>query len=262
MAAPISSGSSAREPKLLDRVREAARVRHLSLRTERTYVQWIRRYVLFHGKRHPSEMGEAEINAFLTHLAVDGNVSASTQTQALCAILFLYRAVLGREVGELEGLVRAKRRRRLPVVLTAEEVKRILANVEGVERLFLSLLYGTGLRLTEALRLRIKDVDLIYDQITIRDGKGGKDRVTMLPVSLKADLMEHLKGVKRLPRGRSARRLRPRLPSSCIGKEVPEGAGRMGLAVRLPGGSDLPRSSVGRAPPPSSTREAAPASFP
>jgi integron integrase len=198
MTDPTSTVSSSKEPRLLDRVREAARVRHLSLRTEKTYVQWIRRYILFHGKRHPGEMGEAEINAFLTHLAVEGRVSASTQTQALCAVLFLYRTVLGRDVGELEGLVRAKRRRKLPVVLTVEEVKRILANVEGVERLFLSLLYGTGLRLTEALRLRVKDVDLLCDQITVRDGKGGKDRVTMLPVSLKPALMEHLKGVKRL----------------------------------------------------------------
>jgi len=154
---------ASREPKLLDRVREALRVRHLSYRTEKTYVHWIRRYILFHRKRHPAEMGEVEINAFLTHLAVDGQVSASTQTQALCALLFLYRSVLGREIGDLEGLVRAKRRRKLPVVLTPEEVKRALACVTGVERLFLSLLYGTGMRLLEGLRLRVKDVDLIVD---------------------------------------------------------------------------------------------------
>lgn len=155
-----------REPKLLDRVREALRVRHMSLRTEKAYLHWIRRYILFHGKRHPREMGEQEINGFLTHLAVDGQVSASTQTQALCALLFLYRTVLEREVGELEGLVRAKRRRKLPVVLTAEEVKRILSRLEGGDRTFLSLLYGTGMRLMEALRLRVKDVDFAYDQIT------------------------------------------------------------------------------------------------
>jgi integrase len=149
-----------REPKLLDRVREALRVRHMSLRTEKAYLHWIRRYIFFHGKRHPQEMGETEINAFLTHLAVERQVSASTQTQALCALLFLYRTVLEKEVGELEGLVRAKRRRKLPVVLTVEEVK--------------------------------------YDQITVRDGKGAKDRVTMLPASLKEDLRGHLKKVKRL----------------------------------------------------------------
>jgi integrase-like protein len=131
MGEPTAAVSTAREPKLLDRVREAARVRHLSLRTERAYAQWVRRYILFHGKRHPAEMGEAEINAFLTHLAVEGKVSASTQTQALCAILFLYRAVLGRDVGELEGLIRAKRRRRLPVVLTREEVKAVLSHLRG-----------------------------------------------------------------------------------------------------------------------------------
>ena len=185
-----------REPKLLDRVREALRVRHMSLRTEKAYLHWIRRYILFHGKRHPQEMGEREINGFLTHLAVDGQVSASTQTQALCALLFLYRIVLEREVGELEGLVRAKRRRKLPVVLTTEEVKQILSRLEGGDRTFLSLLYGTGMRLMEALRLRVKDVDFAYDQITIRDGKGAKDRVTMLPASLKTDLREHLKKVK------------------------------------------------------------------
>ncbi|HEY3568161.1 MAG TPA: integron integrase [Thermoanaerobaculia bacterium] len=180
----------------MDRVREALRVRHMSLRTEKAYLHWIRRYILFHGKRHPQEMGEAEINAFLTHLAVDGQVSASTQTQALCGLLFLYRTVLEKEVGELEGLVRAKRRRKLPVVLTAEEIKRILSRLEGEDRTFLSLLYGTGMRLLEGLRLRVKDVDFAYDQITIRDGKGAKDRVTMLPSSLKADLREHLKKVK------------------------------------------------------------------
>jgi integron integrase len=187
-----------REPKLLDRVRDALRVRHMSLRTEKSYVNWIRRYILFHAKKHPKEMGEAEINAFLTHLAVEHRVSASTQTQALCALLFLYRTVLGREVGELEGLVRARRRRKLPVVLTQEEVKSVLSRLQGDDRLFLSLLYGTGMRLAEALRLRVKDIDFSYDQIVVRDGKGAKDRVTMLPASLKSELAAHLKKVKRL----------------------------------------------------------------
>jgi integron integrase len=134
---------------------------------------------------------------FLTHLAVQGGVSPSTQTQALCAILFLYRIVLGREVGELEGLVRAQRKRKLPVVLTQDEVRSLLSCVDGVNRLFLSLLYGTGMRLTEVLRLRVKDVDFGYDQITVRDGKGAKDRMTMLPASIKAELQEHLRGVKK-----------------------------------------------------------------
>lgn len=187
-----------REPKLLDRVREALRVRHMSKRTEETYLQWIRRYILFHGKRHPSEMGEGEINAFLTHLAVERRVSASTQTQALCALLFLYRTVLEREVGELEGLIRARRKRKLPVVLTREEVRIVLAGLEDLDRLFLTLLYGTGMRLMEALRLRVKDVDFSSNQITVRDGKGAKDRTTMLPAAVKPALQEHLKEVKRL----------------------------------------------------------------
>ena len=197
-----SSGPGAvpekREPKLLDRVREAVRVRHMSKRTEEAYLQWVRRYILFHGKRHPSEMGEGEINAFLTHLAVERRVSASTQTQALCALLFLYRTVLEREVGELEGLVRARRRRKLPVVLTREEVRVVLAGLEELDRLFLTLLYGTGMRLMEALRLRVKDVDFSSNQITVRDGKGAKDRTTMLPAAVKPALQEHLKEVKRL----------------------------------------------------------------
>jgi len=145
-------------------------------------------------------MGEVEMNAFLTHLAVDKRVSPSTQTQALCALLFLYRAVLGREVGELEGLIRAKRRRRLPVVLTRDEVRNVLSRLTGVNHLFLSFLYGTGMRLMEGLRLRVKDVDFSEHQIIVRDGKGGKDRTTMLPSSLESPLREHLRVVRELHR--------------------------------------------------------------
>lgn len=185
-------------PRLLDRVREALRVRHLSLRTEKAYLHWIRRYILFHKKRHPSEMGEKEVNAFLTHLAVQRHVSPSTQTQALCALIFLYRTVLEKELGELEGLVRAKRTRRLPVVLTQEEVRHIFGHLQGVDHLFLALLYGTGMRLTEGLRLRVKDLDFALHQITVRNGKGAKDRVTVLPASLVAALQDHLRRVQRL----------------------------------------------------------------
>lgn len=135
-----SDTPEAREPKLLERARARMRAKHLSLRTEKAYLGWMRQYILFHGKRHPAEMGEVEINAFLTHLAVKRRISASTQTQALCALLYLYREILGKQVGELEGLIRAKRRRRLPVVLTREEVRRVLAHVEGTEHLFLTLL--------------------------------------------------------------------------------------------------------------------------
>lgn len=142
-------------------------------------------------------MGEREINAFLTHLAVDRRVSASTQNQALCALLFLYRNVLEREIGEL-NLIRARRPRKLPEVLTREETKSVLGHLQGLDRLFLTLLYGTGMRLMEALRLRVKDVDFLANQITVRDGKGAKDRMTMLPAAVKAGLQRHLKGVKRL----------------------------------------------------------------
>lgn len=172
------------------------RSRHMSPKTEATYLAWIRRFILFHGKRHPAEMAEEEVNAFLTHLAVTKGVSASTQTQALCALLFLYRHVLGIQLGELGDLVRARRPRRLPVVLTPEEVRQALACLQGSHRLFATLLYGSGLRLMEGLRLRVKDVDFAYRQITVRQGKGDKDRVTVLPRTLTPTLEEHLRRVK------------------------------------------------------------------
>jgi len=157
---------------------------HYSIRTEEQYVSWIRRYILFHGKRHPREMGPQEIEAFLTHLAVVGNVSSSTQNQAKAALLFLYSGVLGVEVGWLQGVTSAKASRRLPVVLTEEEARALLGRLEGVHWLIASLLYGAGLRLLEALRLRVKDVEFARREIVVRDGKGGKDRVTVLPAKL------------------------------------------------------------------------------
>ncbi len=193
------SAHRSQKPRLLDEVRRRLRAQHLSRSTEKTYVGWIRRYILFHGKRHPKEMAELEINAFLTHLAVDRHVSASTQTQALCALVFLYRHVLKKDLGEFEGLIRAKRTRYLPVVLTREEVQRVLAAIDDrKDQLFLRLLYGTGMRLREGLRLRVKDVDFSYNQITVRDGKGRKDRVTMLPEVIKPVLSRHLETVKEL----------------------------------------------------------------
>jgi integrase len=183
-------------PRLLARLHEAIRVRHLSRRTEEAYRHWIRRYLFFHHLRHPSEMGEAEINTFLTHLAVQEKVSASTQNQALLALLFLYRQVIGREVGELGEVIRARKPKRLPVVMTREEVKAVLANLSGDKWLMASLLYGAGLRLMECLRLRVQDIDFSRNEILVRDGKGGKDRVTLLPESLKAPLQEHLKRVQ------------------------------------------------------------------
>lgn len=180
----FANTSSPPPPKLLDRVREKIRTRHLSLRTEQAYVHWIKRFVLFHGKRHPREMGGPEVGAFLTHLAVDGQVAASTQNQALAALLFLYREVLKFELPWLDEVTRAKRPARLPTVLTRSEVQALLIHVDGVPGLVVRLLYGTGMRLMEGLRLRVKDVDLVRREIVVREGKGNKDRVTVLPESL------------------------------------------------------------------------------
>lgn len=186
-----------RKPRLLDQVREEIRKRHYSRRTEKTYIGWIRRFILFHGKRHPSEMGEAEISRYLSHLAVTGRVSASTQNQALSALLFLYRQVLCREIEWVGGMVRAKRPLHLPVVLTREEVLAVLHNLQGVEWMMASLLYGAGLRLLECCRLRVKDVDLVKREIVIREGKGAKDRLTLLPETLVVPLRAHLEVVRK-----------------------------------------------------------------
>ena len=191
------SGSSPHSPKLLDQVREALRLKHYSIRTEESYVNWIRRYILFHNRRHPAEMGAPEVQAFLTHLAVEQNVAASTQNQALSAILFLYREVLHQDLGPINAL-RAQKPKRLPTVLTKEEVRRVIAQMSGIHRLMAQLLYGAGLRLMECVRLRVKDIDFEYKTITVRDGKGEEDRVTMLPDSLITPLQEHLQRVKRL----------------------------------------------------------------
>ncbi len=184
--------------RLLDQVRHEMRVRHYSLRTEEAYVQWIRRYILFHKKRHPREMAEAEINEFLSYLAVERHVAASTQNQALSAILYLYKHVLKKEIGFVGDVVRARRSKRLPVVLTRKEVQAVLSNLVGTNWLMTSLLYGSGLRLMECVRLRVKDIDFSYNQILVRDGKGKKDRVTMLPQNLKTPLLQQLDKTKAL----------------------------------------------------------------
>jgi site-specific recombinase XerD len=170
-----------RKPRLLDQVRETIRTLHYSIRTEQSYVQWIRRYILFHNKKHPKDMGEKEINAFLKHLAVNRNVTASTQTQTLSALLFLYKKVLGQDIGFIENIYRAKKPRRLPVVFSRREVREIMRCLTGEKWLMANIIYGAGLRLMECLRLRIKDVDFAYNQITVRDGKGQQDRITILP---------------------------------------------------------------------------------
>ena len=187
--------AAAPKPKLLDRVRQAVRARHYSTRTENAYVTWIRRFILFHGKRHPIEMGEPEINQFLTDLAVTKKVSASTQNQALSAILFLYQNVLKKPLEWIDPAVRAKKPKRLPVVLTREEVKTILDLMEGTSKLVAVLLYGAGLRLNECLQLRFKDIDFKQNQILVRDGKGQKDRITTLPASVKEPLLAQLRNV-------------------------------------------------------------------
>ena len=185
-------------PKLLDRVRAAVRVRHLSRRTEKAYVGWIRRYILFHAKRHPDGMGAEEITQFLTALAVDGKVSASTQNQALAAVLFLYRIVLERDVPWLNELIRAQRPTRLPVVMSRGEVRGVLAEMHGMPQLMAVLLYGAGLRLLEAARLRVKDVDFDRHQLVVRAGKGDRDRTALLPGSSTEPLRRHLDRVARL----------------------------------------------------------------
>ena len=188
--------SAPNPPKLLDQVRDKIRLKHYSLRTEQAYIDWIRRFILFHHKRHPSDMGAAEVEAFLTHLAVAGQVAASTQNQAKSALLFLYREVLTVELPWLDNVEQAKAPRRLPVVLTQAEVKGLLERMEGTYLLMARLLYGTGMRLMEVMRLRVKDVEFARREIIIREGKGFKDRVTMLPESLIEPLKAHLVKVK------------------------------------------------------------------
>src|SRR5712691_437499 len=182
-------------PKLLDRVREAIRTRHYSRRTEKAYVTWIRRFIVFHEKRHPSQMAAPEVTAFLASLAARG-VSASTQNQALSAILFLYGAVLGQQLEWMNDIVRAQRPARLPVVLSREEVAALLSRLRGPVWLMASLMYGAGLRLMECVELRIKDVSFDRGELAVRDGKGGKERVTMLPIAMKGQLFEHVTRVK------------------------------------------------------------------
>jgi len=186
------------QPRLLDRVREAIRARHYSLRTEEAYVGWIRRFILFHQKRHPIEMAEPEINAFVTHLAVQSSIGASTQTQALSALMFLYRHVLRKPLPDLDTVIRAKRPGRLPSVLTRSEVKRILGRMNGTPRLVATLLYGTGMRLLECLRLRVKDLEFGNNRVIVRDTKGGEDRVVPFPVVARAEMPSWLSRVKRI----------------------------------------------------------------
>ncbi|MBI3774264.1 MAG: integron integrase [Gammaproteobacteria bacterium] len=184
------------QPRLLDQLRDKIRLKHYSIRTEQAYVDWVRRFILFHGKRHPTALGKPEVEAFLTHLAVNGKVAASTQNQAKSAILFLYRDVLAQELPWLDNVEQAKAPKRLPVVLTPAEVSRVLERMEDGYGIIGRLLYGCGLRLMEAVRLRVKDVEFSRHEIIVREGKGFKDRITMLPTSLAAPLALHLEKIR------------------------------------------------------------------
>jgi integron integrase len=195
----------ASSPRLLDRVRWHLRVKHYAIRTEQAYVDWIRRYILFHRKRHPNEMGEREITQFLTHLAVEKHVAASTQNQAFAALLFLYQQVREQKLDFIDSVQRVKRPAKLPVVLTPAEARAVLAHLKGDYRLMAELLYGSGLRLMECLRLRIKDIDLGYNRITVRDAKGLRDRVTLLPQRLQRPLRGEIARVEELHREDLAR---------------------------------------------------------
>jgi integron integrase len=212
-------------PRLLDQVRARTRVRHLAYRTEQSYVHWIVRYIRFHGMRHPNTMGAPEVETYLTHLAADRNVSASTQNQALSALLFLYREVLNQPFGDLNNVRRAKPSVRIPVVLTVEEVGRVLGALSGPHWLICCLQYGSGLRLMESLRLRVKDLDFAHRAVIVRDGKGAKDRVVTLPDELIVPLQRHLEARKTVyERDRAAGRgsvllpfaLERKYPNACL----------------------------------------------
>jgi integron integrase len=197
MEAMLATGPNpGKEKKLLEQMRDLLRLKHYSYRTEETYCDWAERFIRFHGLRHPRELGEAEVTEFLTYLARRGRVAASTQQQALSALLFLYKNVLKVEIGWLDQVERSKKPVRLPVVLTRDETHKVFAHLSGTPRLMAGLLYGSGLRLMECVRLRVKDIDFGYARIVVRDGKGAKDRVTMLPINLAAPLQRHLEKVR------------------------------------------------------------------
>ena len=211
-----SNAAVASSPKLLDRLRWILRAKHYSIRTEQAYVDWTRRFILFHNKRHPDEMGEKEISDFLSHLAVEKNVSASTQNQAFSALLFLYQQVLDRKLDFIDNVQRVTRPAKLPVVFTPAEARAVLRQLNGDHQLMAELLYGSGLRLMECLRLRIKDIDFGYNRITVRDGKGLRERVALLPQEVRRSLRVHLERVKEIHR-----------------KDLAQGAGKVYLPFAL-----------------------------
>jgi integron integrase len=234
---PDASTPPAPAPRLLDQLRDRIRVKHYSIRTEAQYVLWVRRFILFHGKRHPRELGAQEVEAFLTHLAVEGGVAAATQNQALSALLFLYREVLGIDLPWLDNVTRAKRPQRLPVVLTRDEVRAVLGRMEGTYGLLGRMLYGTGMRLMEVIRLRVKDVEFARGEITVRDGKGAKDRMTMLPEAVKADLQAHLRRRRELFEGDWASGKAAVYLPDALARKYPNAATEWGWQYVFPSGS-------------------------
>ncbi len=235
-------------PKLLDQVRAKIRLKHYSIRTEQAYTDWIRRFILHFGKQHPRDMGAAEVEQFLTHLAVQGRVAAATQNQAKCALLFLYREVLAMELPWLDNVEHAKTPKRLPVVLNRDEIQAILSRLTGTHWLVASLLYGTGMRIMECLRLRVQDIDFKRTEILIRNGKGFKDRVTMLPVSLVAALQAHLVKVRELHEGDLAQGYGAVYMPNALDRKYPNGAKEWGWQYVFPAAklSIDPRTDVVR----------------
>jgi integron integrase len=233
----MTPGSGTSRPELLDQLREQIRLRHYSIRTETQYAHWVRRFVLFHGKRHPRDMEAQEVEAFLAHLALAGRIAAATQNQALSAMLFLYREVLGQDLPWMREVVRAKRPARLPVVLTQREVASVLERMVGLHGLMARLLYGTGMRLMECVRLRVKDVDFERAELLVRDGKGGKDRVTMLPQTLVAQLQEHLRWCRRLYEDDLAKGMAAVFLPDALERKYPAAGTDWGWQYILPSGS-------------------------
>ncbi len=229
--------SKSTPPKLLDQVRDKIRVKHYSIRTETQYLHWIKRFIFFHGKQHPRDLGAAEVESFLSHLATEGNVSASTQNQALSALLFLYREVMGIVLPWMDTMVRAKKPQRLPVVLNRSEVALVLERMDGVYGLMARLLYGTGMRLMECCRLRVKDVDFGQLEILIREGKGAKDRVTMLPSTLILPLQEHLAKRRRLYEDDFAKGMAEVFLPDALARKYPKAANEWAWQYIFPSGS-------------------------
>ncbi len=229
--------SESTPPKLLDQVRDKIRVKHYSIRTETQYIHWIKRFIFFHGKQHPRDLGAADVESFLSHLATVGNVSASTQNQALSALLFLYREVLGMVLPWMDTMVRAKKPQRLPVVLNRAEVTLVLERMEGTYSLMARLLYGTGMRLMECCRLRVKDVDFGQCEIMIREGKGAKDRVTMLPSTLILPLQEHLAKRRRLYEDDFAKGMAEVFLPDALARKYPKAANEWAWQYIFPSGS-------------------------